>query len=110
MITCNQLLVIRLQKNVAVIRLQILLKNDMITYSITFTFRKSVCETNKLWQLCVLSLTFNSALKKGASLSLFMIESDHKSETTMLTHQMCLMDHFCCLLMPHKGESNWKVI
>ena len=52
-----------------------------------------VCEKN-LWPFSVFSTTFKSAFKKGASLSLFhMSESDHKSGTTMMTHQMCLMDH-----------------
>ena len=54
----------------------------MITSRITFKFRKDV-----------FSMTFKSALKKGASLCLFHLsESDHKSETTMMTHKMCLMD------------------
>jgi hypothetical protein len=38
-------------------------------------------------------MTLKSALKKGASLSLFNLsESKHKSETTMMTLQMGLMD------------------
>jgi hypothetical protein len=40
------------------------------------------------------SMTFNSALKNGASSSIHLSESDHKSETTMMTQQMCLIDNF----------------
>jgi hypothetical protein len=37
-------------------------------------------------------MTLKSALKKGTSLSVFdRSESDHKSESTMMTHQMGLM-------------------
>ena len=38
-------------------------------------------------------MVFKLALLKGASLNLFRLsESDHKTETTMMTHQMGLMD------------------
>ena len=61
----------------------------MITLRITFKFRKKIFDT---LTHSVFTMIFKSALKKGANLSLFHLsESDHKSETTMMTHQMCLM-------------------
>jgi hypothetical protein len=65
---------------------------------ITGTFEKLddyVCE-KRHDTFSVVSMTFNSSLKKGAGLILFhLIES----ETTMTKHQMRLKDYFCCLLM-----------
>jgi hypothetical protein len=38
-------------------------------------------------------MTFKSSLKKGANVIWFCLsDSDHKPESTMMTHQMCLMD------------------
>ena len=74
-------------KNI-VIRLQILLKNQMIPLRITYKFPKK-----SMTLLCFLN-DIQISIEKGANLSLFHLsESDHKSETTMMTHQMGLMDH-----------------
>ena len=45
------------------------------------------------------------SMDKGGSISLLHLsESDHKSESTMMTHTMRLMDRFCILLHPLKQK------
>ena len=59
----------------------------MITACITFKFRKNVSEKKKnIDTFCILSIIFNSAFNKAQVRVFYMIESDHKSETTMMTH------------------------
>lgn len=49
-------------------------------------------------------MTFNSALEKDVHLSVLRLsESEHKSETTMMTHQM-FDGSFLASLMPRKGK------
>ena len=64
----------------------------MITSRITFKFRKDVCKKKYLKLLCFLN-DIQISIEKGANSNLFHLsESDHKSETTMMTHQMGLID------------------
>jgi hypothetical protein len=80
----------------------------MITSWITFKFRKNV-----MTPFCFLNeIQFSTEKPNAESLSLslsHLSESDHKSETTMTTHQMHLMDPFC-LLLPLRGKVTLKQI
>lgn len=68
-------------------------------------FRKDVWEKSALWHLSASSVAFGSALKRGAGLGLFHLSwTDHWSGTIVVTHQVCLMDPFCLLLVPLVGE------